>query len=85
VGLWTANEGVAHLKEAQRPADLAGNAYAHTCANVRSLPNRSAKPKQSIGTQINAIQTPVDLQCSRKQPGSSRQINQFVSFAAPLH
>src|SRR5271154_7594604 len=84
-GLWAANEGGAHLKEAQRPANFAGDADAHTCANVRSLPNRSAKPKRPIGTQVNSIQPLVDLQCCRKPPWPSRQIHQFVGFATPLH
>ena len=85
VGARAANERVSHLKETQQPADLAGDADAHTSANVRGLPNRSAKPKRPIGTQVNSIQPLVDLQCNRKPPRPSCQVHQFVGFAASLH
>jgi hypothetical protein len=52
VGLWTTNEGIAHLKEAQQPADLAGDAYADMCANVRrrcisSIPSNGSNARNS--------------------------------------
>jgi hypothetical protein len=72
VGSWAANEGISRLEEAQQPADLAGDADANTCANVRGPPNRGAKPKRPIGTQVNSVQPSVDLQCDRKSPRPSR-------------
>src|SRR5271170_4751153 len=80
-----ANERAAHLKETQRPVHLTRDADAHSCANVRSLSNRSPKPKRTIGTQINSVQAPVDFQCSRKPSRTSRQIREFVGFAEPFH
>jgi len=80
-----ANERAACLKETQRPAHLTRDADAHSCANVRSLSNRSPKPKRTIGTQVNSVQALVDFQCSRKPPRTSRQICEFVGLAEPLH
>ena len=53
--------------------------------NVRSLSNRSPKPKRTVGTQVNSVQPLVDLQCSRKPSRPSRQISEFVGFAEPFH
>jgi hypothetical protein len=64
-----ADEWAADLKEAQPPVDLMGNADTHSRANVRSLSNRSPKPKRTAGTQVNSIQPLIYLQCSRSRPG----------------
>jgi hypothetical protein len=79
-----ANERAARLKETQQPVHLTRDADAHSCANVRSLLNRSPKPKRTIGTQVNSVEPLVDLQCSRKPSRPSRQICKFVGFAEPF-
>jgi hypothetical protein len=80
-----ANEGAAHLKETQQPVHLMRDADAHSCANVRSLSNRSPKPKRAAGAQVNSVQPLVDLQCRRKPSRPSRQVPEFVGFADPFH
>src|SRR5580704_10767162 len=80
-----ADEWAADLKEAQPPVDLMGNADTHSRANVRSLSNRSPKPKRTAGTQVNSIQPLIYLQCSRKPSRPSRQISEFVGVAEPFH
>src|SRR5579863_102088 len=82
---WAANKWAARLKETQAPAHFTCDTDAHSCPNVRSLSNRSPKPKRPVGTQVNSVQTPVDLQRSRKASRSSRQIYEFFSFAEPFH
>jgi hypothetical protein len=80
-----ANERAARLKETQQPVHLTRDADAHSCANERSLSNRSPKPKRTIGTEVNSVQPLVDLQCSRKPSRPSRQICKFVGLAEPFH
>lgn len=52
-----ADERAARLKETQQSAHLTPDAHAHSCANVRSLSNRSPKPKRAVGTQVNSVQS----------------------------
>jgi hypothetical protein len=81
----TANESAARFKETQAPVHLTCDADAHSCAKVRSLSDRSPKPKRTIGTQVNSVQALVDLQRSRKPSRTSGQICEFVGFAEPFH
>ena len=80
-----ANERVTRFKETPQQAHLTRNTDAHTCANMRSLPNRSPKPKWTIGTQINPVQALVDFECGRKPSRTSRQICELVGFAESFH
>ena len=80
-----AHEGAAHFKETQRAMDLAGDADADSGANERSLANRGSEPKRTAGTQVNSVEPPVDLQCSREASRPSGQISEFVGFAKAFH
>ena len=79
------DERAAHFKKTQRPMDLTRDADAQSGANVRGFSNRSAKPKRAAGTQVNAVEPPVDLQGSGKASRASRQVSEFVGFAEALH